>query len=75
MGKLVRSDVCPVCGNDLLINVFATEFRCKYCRRIIAIHNYQKKGKYFISLEEKVGNRPQTPAKEKAKFIHGLEGR
>ena len=66
---------CPVCGNDLQVNAFANEFRCKYCRRLIKINAERKKGKFFISLDEVVEKRSKVIAREKRKYIPGLEGR
>lgn len=70
MTRIIRGELCPVCGNELAVNTFVSEFRCKYCKRSIKVNVFRKKGKHFVSLEEIVQNEyKKTP------FIQGLEGR
>lgn len=44
--------VCPVCGNDLVVNPYVKGFRCKFCRRPIKVNLVRMKGKCHIELEE-----------------------
>lgn len=46
------NNVCPICGNSLIVNPYIKIFRCRYCRKIVKVNLIKKKGKCRIELEE-----------------------
>ena len=46
------NNVCPICGNSLIVSPYVKIFRCRYCRKMVKVNLIKKKGRYRIELEE-----------------------
>lgn len=49
-------ELCPVCGNELLVKQNIHYFRCPYCKRLINVKRNKIKGKIFLKLKEEEEN-------------------
>lgn len=45
---------CPMCGNEIFVNPALREFRCRYCRTLLASDFVKIKGKNRVKIEIKV---------------------
>ena len=44
---------CPMCGNEIFVNPVLREFRCRYCRTLLASDFVKIKGKNRVKIEIK----------------------
>ena len=66
------SNVCPICGNSLIVNPRIETFRCRYCRKMVKLNLIKNKGKCQIELEEEEEIKREHKCSSKP-FNKGLE--
>lgn len=47
-----REKVCPVCGNEIVINTSSDKMKCRFCKQWIQIDKTKKGKRVIVSLSE-----------------------